>query len=83
MAKEVVVGTLNTLYTAESIVNEPFVPEEFDLWGEIGDAFAETWDSLKKPLHSPRFPTLLRQVKVMVKWIRGLWVPWAANLVVQ
>ncbi len=48
MAKEVVVGTLNTLYTAESIVNEPFVPEEFDLWGEIGDAFAETWDSLKE-----------------------------------
>ncbi|XTD82099.1 nucleoside recognition domain-containing protein [Proteus vulgaris] len=48
MAKEVVVGTLNTLYTAESIVNEPFDPEEFDLWGEIGDAFGETWDSLKE-----------------------------------
>ncbi|MEQ4794242.1 ferrous iron transport protein B, partial [Klebsiella variicola subsp. variicola] len=28
--------------------NEPFDPEEFDLWGEIGDAFGERWDSLKE-----------------------------------
>ena len=46
MAKEVVVGTLNTLYTAESITNEPFDPESFDLWGELGDAVNETLDSL-------------------------------------
>ncbi|MDE1480819.1 ferrous iron transport protein B, partial [Xenorhabdus bovienii] len=29
MAKEVVVGTLNTLYTAENITKQPFNPEEF------------------------------------------------------
>ena len=46
MAKEVVVGTLNTLYTAESITNEPFDPESFDLWDELGDAVNETLDSL-------------------------------------
>ena len=40
-----VVGTLNTLYTAESITNEPFDPESFDLWGELGDAVNETLDS--------------------------------------
>nr|WP_314266556.1 Fe(2+) transporter permease subunit FeoB [uncultured Moellerella sp.] len=48
MAKEVVVGTLNTLYTAESIINEPFDPETFDLMGELGDAVGETWGSLKE-----------------------------------
>lgn len=31
MAKEVVVGTLNTLYTAENIQNEEFNPQEFHL----------------------------------------------------
>ncbi len=47
MAKEVVVGTLNTLYTAEDIHQAPFNPEEFNLWGELGGAVSETWDSLK------------------------------------
>ena len=46
MAKEVVVGTLNTLYTAENIHEEAFNPEEFSLTGELGDALKETWDSL-------------------------------------
>ncbi|EKT57187.1 Fe(2+) transporter permease subunit FeoB [Providencia burhodogranariea] len=48
MAKEVVVGTLNTLYTAESIINEPFDPESFNLLEELQDAVSETWDSLKE-----------------------------------
>ncbi|CAQ82244.1 MULTISPECIES: Fe(2+) transporter permease subunit FeoB [Photorhabdus] len=47
MAKEVVVGTLNTLYTAESITNEPFDADGFNLLGELKDAVNETWDSLK------------------------------------
>ncbi|MDB6369601.1 Fe(2+) transporter permease subunit FeoB [Photorhabdus bodei] len=47
MAKEVVVGTLNTLYTAENIANEPFNADEFNLFAELKDAVGETWDSLK------------------------------------
>ncbi|MCW7546725.1 Fe(2+) transporter permease subunit FeoB [Photorhabdus sp. APURE] len=47
MAKEVVVGTLNTLYTAESINNESFNADEFNLLDELKDAVGETWNSLK------------------------------------
>ncbi|EQC01421.1 Fe(2+) transporter permease subunit FeoB [Photorhabdus temperata] len=47
MAKEVVVGTLNTLYTAESITNKPFDANGFNLLGELKDAAGETWESLK------------------------------------
>lgn len=47
MAKEVVVGTLNTLYTAENIQEEAFNPAEFSLIGELSDAAGETWQSLK------------------------------------
>lgn len=48
MAKEVVVGTLNTLYTAEKITNEPFDYENFNLLTELQDAVTETWHSLKE-----------------------------------
>ena len=47
MAKEVVVGTLNTLYTAENIHQEEFNPAEFNLLDELGGAVEETWQSLK------------------------------------
>ncbi|KGQ13456.1 Ferrous iron transport protein B [Beauveria bassiana D1-5] len=47
MAKEVVVGTLNTLYTAEDIHNEEFDAASFNLLGELGDAADETWQGLK------------------------------------
>ena len=47
MAKEVVVGTLNTLYTAENIQQEAFNPAEFNLFDELGGAAQETWQSLK------------------------------------
>ncbi|KFC04744.1 ferrous iron transport protein B [Trabulsiella guamensis ATCC 49490] len=47
MAKEVVVGTLNTLYTAENIQEEEFNPAEFNLFDELGGAVGETWQSLK------------------------------------
>ena len=47
MAKEVVVGTLNTLYAAENIQEEAFNPAEFSLIGELSDAAGETWQSLK------------------------------------
>ncbi|MDC9593753.1 Fe(2+) transporter permease subunit FeoB [Xenorhabdus sp. IM139775] len=47
MAKEVVVGTLNTLYTAENITQGSFNPDEFNLLDQLKDAVAETWDSLK------------------------------------
>lgn len=47
MAKEVVVGTLNTLYTAEDIQNETFNPQEFHLGDELLAAVDETWQSLK------------------------------------
>ncbi|MDR0217553.1 MAG: Fe(2+) transporter permease subunit FeoB [Enterobacteriaceae bacterium] len=48
MAKEVVVGTLNTLYTAENIAKQPFNPHEFNLLDELEGAVQETWDSLKE-----------------------------------
>ena len=47
MAKEVVVGTLNTLYTAENIQNDAFDPATFNLLDELEGAVTETWDSLK------------------------------------
>lgn len=47
MAKEVVVGTLNTLYTAENIQSQAFNPAEFNLLAELGAAVEETWQSLK------------------------------------
>jgi ferrous iron transport protein B len=47
MAKEVVVGTLNTLYTAENIQQEAFNPANFNLLDELGAAAGETWQSLK------------------------------------
>lgn len=47
MAKEVVVGTLNTLYTAEQIKNEPFDAESFNLPGELAGAVKTTWQGLK------------------------------------
>lgn len=48
MAKEVVVGTLNTLYTAEHITSEPFDYENFNLLTELEGAVTEAWDSLKE-----------------------------------
>ncbi|TSJ53439.1 Fe(2+) transporter permease subunit FeoB [Atlantibacter subterranea] len=47
MAKEVVVGTLNTLYTAENIHQEEFDAASFNLLDELGGAVEETWQSLK------------------------------------
>jgi ferrous iron transport protein B len=47
MAKEVVVGTLNTLYTAEHITKEPFDAKSFNLLEELGAAVDETWQGLK------------------------------------
>lgn len=47
MAKEVVVGTLNTLYTAEDMHNEEFDAASFSLVDELGAAAGETWQSLK------------------------------------
>ena len=47
MAKEVVVGTLNTLYTAEQIKSEPFDAESFNLWNELAGAIDTTWQGLK------------------------------------
>jgi ferrous iron transport protein B len=47
MAKEVVVGTLNTLYTAEDMHEEPFDAANFNLLDELGGAAGETWQSLK------------------------------------
>jgi len=47
MAKEVVVGTLNTLYTAENIQEEAFDPATFSLTNELLGAVEETWQSLQ------------------------------------
>lgn len=42
MAKEVVIGTLNTLYTADSLRQEPFNPDEFSLLGGLKSAVDDT-----------------------------------------
>ena len=47
MAKEVVVGTLNTLYTAEDMHQEAFDAANFNLFDELGTSAGETWQSLK------------------------------------
>lgn len=47
MAKEVVVGTLNTLYTAEQITRTPFVPAAFDLLNELSGAMTDTRQGLE------------------------------------
>ncbi|MBV4413154.1 Fe(2+) transporter permease subunit FeoB [Enterobacteriaceae bacterium YMB-R22] len=47
MAKEVVVGTLNTLYTAEDLHDDEFDPASFSLREELGEALSDTWQSLK------------------------------------
>ncbi|SDP10837.1 Fe(2+) transporter permease subunit FeoB [Pseudomonas jinjuensis] len=47
MAKEVVVGTLNTLYTAEHIQGEAFDYAGFDLAGQLRQALADTRDGLR------------------------------------
>lgn len=47
MAKEVVVGTLNSLYTAEHIQKADFNPAEYRLSDELIAALNETWTSLK------------------------------------
>lgn len=46
MAKEVVVGTLNSLYTAENIQAAPFDAAQFSLADELLGAARETWQSL-------------------------------------
>ncbi|WP_313655979.1 Fe(2+) transporter permease subunit FeoB [Pantoea sp.] len=50
MAKEVVVGTLNSLYTTEALRNSAFDPQAFDLPGELKDALTETWMGLSAAL---------------------------------
>ncbi|MCW0348759.1 Fe(2+) transporter permease subunit FeoB [Pantoea ananatis] len=47
MAKEVVVGTLNSLYVGEDVQSGAFDPQHFDLLGELGDALTETGNSLQ------------------------------------
>ncbi|PIJ49532.1 ferrous iron transport protein B [Erwinia sp. OLTSP20] len=47
MAKEVVVGTLNTLYTAEAIQQQPFVAADFSLSRALKNAVEQTWQSVK------------------------------------
>lgn len=46
MAKEVVVGALNTLYTAEQIHAEPFDFDNYDPLGQLREALLETWEGL-------------------------------------
>ncbi|WP_414500691.1 Fe(2+) transporter permease subunit FeoB [Zymobacter sp. IVIA_12111.31 C1] len=46
MAKEVVISTLNTLYTADSLREEPFDPEAYSLWDGLKSALTDTQDGL-------------------------------------
>ena len=46
MAKEVVVGTLNSLYTSEAVQSGTFDPQQFNLIDELKDSLTETWAGL-------------------------------------
>ncbi len=46
IAKEVVVGTLNTLYTADMMKAEPFDAAQYNPLSELSRAVDETWSSL-------------------------------------
>ncbi|WP_075182079.1 Fe(2+) transporter permease subunit FeoB [Pantoea sp. 1.19] len=48
MAKEVVVGTLNTLYTAEQLHQQPFDPATFSLTNALRAALSQTWQGLRE-----------------------------------
>ncbi len=47
MAKEVVVGTLNSLYTAEDIQSGDFSVQSFSLGSELQSALTATWQGLR------------------------------------
>lgn len=47
MAKEVVVGTLNTLYTAQALHEDAFDPSTYSLSTELKDGVIQTWQGLK------------------------------------
>lgn len=47
LAKEVVVGTLNTLYTAEHIQGEPFDADAYDPLSQLKQAGADTLEGLR------------------------------------
>lgn len=47
MAKEVVVGTLNTLYTAEALQQQRFDSGQFSLRALLNDALVKTWQGIK------------------------------------
>lgn len=46
MAKEVVIGTLNSLYTGEEMQTNAFDPAEFNLVEELKSSVVETWRGL-------------------------------------
>lgn len=48
MAKEVVVGTLNTLYTAEQLRQTPFDAANYNLGAELRRTLADTWQGLSQ-----------------------------------
>lgn len=73
MAKEVVVGTLNTLYTAEDIQNEEFNPQTFSLGEELLAAVDETWQGLKDTFSLSVPPTPSKPAKAMAKWPPAPW----------
>ncbi len=47
LAKEVVIGTLNSLYTAQAADSQPFDYKNFDLGAELKQALDDTWSGLK------------------------------------
>ncbi len=47
IAKEVVIGALNSLYTSENIQEKEFNPKEFSLSGELASSLTDTWEGLK------------------------------------
>ncbi len=80
MAKEVVVGTLNTLYTAEHIQGEAFDADGYDLWAQLKQAGADTpGTACATPSASACWPTRSRRAWPTATWRPARWAPWRAS----
>lgn len=63
LAKEVIISTLNTLYTAETVLKNDWEPATFNFHNELWQAFYKTSQQLKKTFSFKRFYNPLKVIK--------------------
>lgn len=79
MAKEVVVGTLNTLYTAEQIQGEAFDYEATTCPGNCATPWSRPGTAWSIPSASACWPTRWRRAWPTATWRPARWAPWRAS----